>query len=179
MKSALSIVLSLAFVLSLSIIISSCSGPGYSVSKDDETGKHIIVGELSWNQWQKSASWNSYVADGYIPTASNTDFIATEYSKGNLDFIIVGASWCHDSELGMPEIIEILRLANVPFEKIKIFGVDKNKVEPTGYATSVNIEKVPTLIIIKNGKELGRIIEKPRKSWEQDIVDILKIKIIE
>ena len=166
-------------VLSISLIMNSCAGPSYSVSKDAETGKHIIVGELSWNQWKSSAGWDSYIDDEYIPTPAITEFIAGEYAKGNLEFIIVGASWCHDSEVGMPEIIEILRSAKVPFEEIIIYGVDKNKVEPSGYAKSVNIEKVPTLIIIRNGKEIGRIIEKPTKSWEKDIYNILNVKTID
>jgi hypothetical protein len=37
------------------------------------------------------------------------------------------------------------------------------------------INKVPTMIIIKNGKEIGRIEEFPEDTWENDLIKILEV----
>ncbi|MGA2298573.1 MAG: hypothetical protein ABSG15_13590, partial [FCB group bacterium] len=59
-------------------------------------------------------------------------------------------------------------------DKIDLYGVDRQKQEPTGTATLYKLEKVPTMIIFAGESEIGRIVETPKKSWDEDIVDIIR-----
>ena len=70
-------------------------------------------------------------------------------------------------------VMKILNLASVPIGNVRIFGVDREKREPTGTAGKWNIDKVPTVVILSQGKELGRIVEFPEANWEDDILKIL------
>ena len=45
--------------------------------------------------------------------------------------------------------------------------------EPTGTAKSFHIERVPTLAVLSNEKEKGRITDRPEVSWENDIIKML------
>ena len=38
----------------------------------------------------------------------------------------------------------------------------------------MNIERVPTFIIYRGEKEIGRIVETPKKSLERDLWNIVK-----
>ncbi|WP_346985382.1 hypothetical protein [Chryseobacterium sp. POE27] len=49
------------------------------------------------------------------------------------------------------------------------------KESPTGDEARYNIQKVPTIILERYGKEIGRIIEMPTTGYiERDLVQILK-----
>jgi len=52
-------------------------------------------------------------------------------------------------------------------------GVDISKLAPVGGYDTLNIERVPTFIFLKNKVEAGRIIETPVTSLEQDMLNIL------
>ena len=52
---------------------------------------------------------------------------------------------------------------------------NKKKESPTGDEVRYNIQKVPTIIVEKYGKEIGRIIEMPTSGYiERDLVEIMK-----
>jgi hypothetical protein len=69
-----------------------------------------------------------------------------------------------------------MRIADMwqfPGTKITFIGVDNAKLSPVGEYDSLGIQRVPTFIIYKNNIESGRIIETPKTSLEQDLVNIL------
>ena len=88
-------------------------------------------------------------------------------------FLIFAGSWCEDSESQVPIIFQIIKKAEIADSQIQLFGINREKQEHTGTATKFKIEKAPTLVILHNGKEIGRISEFPDKSWEQDIINLL------
>ena len=137
--------------------------------------KKIITGEFTWNQWQKEADWHSYSAAEYEPgefLAEQLNSIINNNDNG-ISFLLFAGSWCGDSESEVPKIYKLFDKANIPLAKIKLYGVDRSKREPSGIAAEYNIERVPTLIVLRDGSELGRIIEFPSTSWEEDIFKIL------
>ena len=44
-------------------------------------------------------------------------------------------------------------------ERITVIGVDRNKKTIEHLSETFNIENVPTIIVMKNGKEIGRVVE--------------------
>lgn len=54
-----------------------------------------------------------------------------------------------------------------------MLGVDREKREPSATAEKWNINKVPTVVVLSQGKELGKIVEYPEANWEDDILKIL------
>jgi hypothetical protein len=50
---------------------------------------------------------------------------------------------------------------------------DRIKSSPVSGYEELNIERVPTFIFLKNNIELGRIIEYPLASLQQDMINIL------
>jgi len=86
---------------------------------------------------------------------------------------IVLGTWCPDSRREVPRFLKIMQSWGIPAEQITLIGVDSYKVAPVEKYEELDIERVPTFIIYINKVEAGRIIEYPKTSLEQDMVDIL------
>lgn len=83
-------------------------------------------------------------------------------------------TWCGDSRREVPRLWKALDLAggSVPFH-IRYIAVDRQKKEPAGEASSAGILFVPTFIVSRDGRELGRIVEEPVNGLEHDLLALL------
>jgi len=90
----------------------------------------------------------------------------------DISVVIMFGTWCHDSKREVPRMLRILDSAGVGTEQISLIGVDINKAEPKGREKLYNLRNTPTLILLKNGKEVGRIIERPNVSLEADLIGL-------
>ena len=90
----------------------------------------------------------------------------------DISVVIMFGTWCHDSKREVPRMLRILDSAGVRTEQISLIGVDTNKEEPKGQEKTYNLRNTPTLILLKNGKEVGRIIERPNVSLEADLIGL-------
>ncbi|HPD34439.1 MAG TPA: thioredoxin family protein [Candidatus Kapabacteria bacterium] len=146
--------------------------------RDDENEEKLnqdslmLVGRFTFDNWQKEMNWQ-LDTDYHI---DNLKIIELDnlIAKNNISFIIFAGSWCPDSRSELPKIIELFKEANISDNKYELLGVDRMKFEPSGKYLQYKIERVPTLIVLKDGKEIGRIIEYPQKEWIEDILEIIK-----
>ncbi|TFH33825.1 MAG: thioredoxin [Bacteroidia bacterium] len=97
-------------------------------------------------------------------------------SYDDVTITIVLGTWCPDSRRELPRFLKIMQSWGITEEQITLVGVDSYKVAPIENYDKLNIERVPTFIIYKNKIEAGRIIEYPKTSLEQDMVNILTEK---
>ena len=93
--------------------------------------------------------------------------------KKDLSVKIVLGTWCPDSRREVPRFMKIADLMQLPAGKIVFVGVDNSKIAPVGGYDTLQIERVPTFIIMRKKVETGRIIENPVTSLEQDMLNIL------
>jgi thioredoxin-related protein len=88
--------------------------------------------------------------------------------------IILG-TWCSDSKVNVPNFYKILDALKFKEKNIEIIAVDGLKKAENGIIDNLDIVSVPTFIFYdKNGVEIGRIIEHPKKTLEADFLAILK-----
>jgi thiol-disulfide isomerase/thioredoxin len=118
------------------------------------------------------SEWYLKGFDQYQPNVEAMTRLQT-IIKDDLTITIVMGTWCPDSRREVPRFMRVLDLWNFPQDNVTFIGVDNTKLAPVGGYDALNIERVPTFIILKNKVEAGRIIENPETSLEQDIVNIL------
>ena len=71
--------------------------------------------------------------------------------------------------------MKILDEVKFPENRLTIIAVNRKKEAPNGEEGLYNIQRVPTIIVKKYGKEIGRIIEYPKSGFlERDLLDIIK-----
>jgi thiol-disulfide isomerase/thioredoxin len=68
-------------------------------------------------------------------------------------------TWCDDSRFIVPKFYSLLDAAGFPQDKVSLIGVDRSKKTLSHLAEALNIENVPTIIVMNNGKEIGRVVE--------------------
>ncbi len=82
-------------------------------------------------------------------------------------------SWCSDSMAHVSAFFKILDLVDTPLLQPAYFGVPEAKENRAPYYQGKDIVKLPTFIVIVDGREAGRIVETPQKTVEEDLVRIL------
>jgi hypothetical protein len=82
-------------------------------------------------------------------------------------------SWCSDSMAHVSAFFKVLDLADTPLLRAVYFGVPEAKDKRAPYTGGRKIDKLPTFVVMVDGREAGRIIETPKKSVEKDLVRIL------
>ncbi|MBY0244673.1 MAG: thioredoxin family protein [Sphingobacteriaceae bacterium] len=99
-----------------------------------------------------------------------------ELSEGKKITIILG-TWCEDSRQYVPFFFKILDEAKIDMKNITLIGVDRNKQADKGLIEHLNIKNVPTFIFFDSkDKEIGRIVEFPKETLEEDMQIILSTK---
>lgn len=141
--------------------------------------KEIIVGKCQIERWFNLTGWAKVSSLEHICDSSDIFLLRTYIQKiscDSLQIIIFGGSWCVDTESELPKIIYLLsNELNIDSNQILLYGVDRQKLEPSGLAKKYAIQRVPTLIIQKNGEEIGRIVEYPpaHSNWCREVYSIL------
>lgn len=93
--------------------------------------------------------------------------------KTSHEILLFLGTWCSDSEAEAPKIIKALQAAGNPRLSLTIIGVDRTKREWSGMAETHVIERVPTTVVLRHGRETGRIVEYPRQSAEADLLQLV------
>jgi thiol-disulfide isomerase/thioredoxin len=164
--------LKIGFIFCVSLLIFTAGCSDCDGDKDAEIIP--IVGKMSWAEWQESAGWDDYSAKSYKLSDKMVKKLRSVIAGyDNLNFICVSANWCIDSERGVPRIYKLLAEAGYDVDRIELYGVDRQKSEPSGDVANYGIEKVPTLIILDGDVEIGRIVESPIVGWSEDMLTIL------
>ncbi|MCG9964127.1 MAG: thioredoxin family protein [Shewanella sp.] len=114
-------------------------------------------------------------AEGYKSYQVDTDALAPlkKVSEPTEIVVIIG-TWCPDCHRETPRFIRIIEEVANPNIKVTYIGVDRSKQDPEGLAAKYEFKRIPTFIVQQQGKEIGRIVERPTVSLEKDLVEILK-----
>ncbi len=136
----------------------------------------------------KEEKWQT-VYDTFEVDDSMMEVLASKIGD-NLVIDVYFAFWCHDSETNVPPFIKII-------DQIKKLNSDDNSGENSDdnnavaltvnyysvkrkankkikyYVKDLKVERVPTFIFYRDGKEIGRIIENPKKSLTEDFLEIV------
>jgi hypothetical protein len=86
-------------------------------------------------------------------------------------------TWCGDSRREVPRMLKVLDNMKVPASSIRLIctksGDPGHKTSPGREEQGLYIFRVPTFIIYRDGREIGRIVEAPVQSLEEDLAGIL------
>ena len=104
------------------------------------------------------------------------DASAVQKIESKLDgeeFLLFLGTWCVDSVSEVPKFLALYEDLEGPRPNLQLHAVDRAKRDRSGLAESHAIEFVPTLIVQRDGHEIGRIVELPERSMEEDLLSIL------
>ncbi|MBL7741239.1 MAG: thioredoxin family protein [Chitinophagaceae bacterium] len=132
----------------------------YEILPDASEGK-LFKGVLSRELLEKDSSfYNKWYAVNFKAYSPNADAVAgLKKHSDSLNLIVFMGTWCEDSHFIIPKLFHLLDAAGYSKDKISVIGTDRNK-KTLGYLSeSMNVTLVPTIIVMKKGKEAGRVVE--------------------
>lgn len=159
------------FIICLSCVNNHPRGLQQHIMNNEIKKNETIVGEISSDELFQELPLFHVEYEEFQP---HSDFIQKLKNKNeNIHFLVFFGSWCSDSEKYVPKMMKIFDEVNHPQHTLQLVGVNVYKRDDKNMAIHYDIKKVPTIIILKNGKELGRIVETPKVSIEKDLLQIL------
>lgn len=111
--------------------------------------------------------------DAYVADMESIAYLKNAFAEDkSLNILVVFATWCGDSKAHVPDFYKVADLAQLA--NIKYLAVNRKKNAGDIDMSKMDIQLVPTFIVYKGDTEIGRIIESPWYSLENDLVSILK-----
>lgn len=131
-----------------------------------------LIGQVSVEQIFKSNRIFEIYTDRYTPNEDAIQFLKD--LKGNYSLQVFFGSWCRESTKYLPGLVKTLKLAANDGIEVAFIGVDSQKKFPNQFLKMIDIKYIPTVVVLNNGNEVGRIVEKPQQPIETELVQILK-----
>jgi thioredoxin-related protein len=92
----------------------------------------------------------------------------------NLKIEVYLAYWCGDSRNNVHKFLKIIDKINDSKLKENYYTVKRKPTKDTKYfVEKLKVERVPTFIFYREGKEIGRIIENPKTDMLEDFLEIV------
>ncbi|HEY9117071.1 MAG TPA: thioredoxin family protein [Roseivirga sp.] len=142
-----------------------------SVSEYVET---ILNGPITKEGLQKmpykiwfNTNYKTYIVD--TQTLKNIE----KKSLNGLKIIAFMGTWCHDSNREIPRLMRVCEELGI-YDQLELYGVDVNKTSRLEKEKDWDIRKTPTIIFLKDGEEIARILEEPEISFEHSMELILR-----
>ena len=148
----------------------------YEASQDlpNHPDVKIVRGLINKYQIQNDAAfkWFGPNQGGYKPDTATLN--AFERAKGKYQIVVFGGTWCEDTQFILPKFFKLQEQSGFPDEAITMFGVNRAKTSLGNIAKAFNIINVPTFIVMKDGKEIGRVVEYGKTGkWDKEIAALL------
>ena len=144
------------------LFLAGCSGGKESAGDGDPVGR-VDRSQLS-----------ERVLAAYDTVHVPADYVELIQQAGaDVETMVFFGSWCSDSRRDVPRFLKIVDLAGTSLGHVTLYALDRKKKSTEGLEGQYHIERVPTFLFMKHGKEIGRIVEMPRTTLEGDMLGIL------
>lgn len=125
----------------------------------DASGNKILKGFINPQELKKDTAFGWYAQNTktYVPDAGA--LAAFKAQKDSVYILAFGGTWCGDTKQILPQIITLTEAAGWAPNRFTLLGVDRSKKTVNNLAETFGVTYVPTFIVLKNGKEIGRVVE--------------------
>ncbi len=145
-----------------------------SVVVDPKDNSKMLIGYCDIKGLNKG-DYGTYFRSQYDVYEPSEAFVSKLGDKlDDYEITIVLGTWCSDSKRQVPRFYKLLETAGYNTKRVKVIAVNKQKEAIVVDLSKMDIERVPTFIVYKDEKEVGRIIETPKKSLESNLWKIVK-----
>lgn len=130
----------------------------------------IPVGRMSHEQMLSVATqWRTTT-----PAAKSDCVDAFRHRSRRAVVRVFFGTWCDDSRYEVSRFLGLVRtLGNQAPFTVEFFAVDKDKREPHEQLRANRVSDLPTFIVFRNGREVGRIVSHPTTTVEHDLLRLL------
>ncbi|RKQ43289.1 thioredoxin-like protein [Roseivirga pacifica] len=157
-----------ALLLLISLLLNGL--PNEDLNKEvTVNGRTFLYGKINRAGLQSNSygKWFNTIYNSYQPSAD----ISSKVDKAKLKdihFKVFLGTWCGDSKRNVPAFYKTLDQLAIPDSKVEAWALDLRKKGPNQEEQQYKIYRVPTIIVYRAGRELGRFIERPKPGQRLD-----------
>ncbi|WP_118949819.1 thioredoxin domain-containing protein [Taibaiella helva] len=146
----------------------------FEMVKSDNKDEVIYKGPLTFDDIREVKAFHlEKNAARYDPNPQELALLTDKLKEYQL--VVFLGTWCEDSHKLIPELYKVLTATNYPSDRqLQLYALDRSKKGREGEEQPYQITNVPTIILLKEGKEKGRITEIVEKSIEGDLLRIIE-----
>lgn len=139
---------------------------------NEKTFKGIISREILINDTFFMKHW--YVANQNSYSPNPNAIAGLKKWADSIQLLVFMGTWCEDSQFIIPKFFMLTDAAGFPGNKITLIGVDRSKKTLSHLTEALGVNNVPTIMVMKNGKEMGRVVEYGKSGlFDKDLAEIL------
>lgn len=155
--------------------IATFSQTQYEVNADpNHPGAKILKGIINKELIKNDTAFKWYADNQKFYTNPDTAIVGVLHRDNTVKYVIFGGTWCDDTRFILPKFFILQEKAGIADDRITFFGVDRQKQTLGNIASALNITNVPTIIVMKNGKEIGRVVEYGKTGkWDKELAEIV------
>jgi thiol-disulfide isomerase/thioredoxin len=161
-----------AVLILLSIALNVKAQTQYEILKDRD-GSKMLKGIVSKELLTTDTAFKWFAENETAYTPQSATLAWLKNNPASVEFIVFLGTWCEDSHFIVPKFYMLLDAAGVPADRVTLIATDRNKKTVSHLAEAFNITNVPTIIVMKDGKEMGRVIEYGKYGlFDKDLEEI-------
>lgn len=141
-------------------------------AEDKKEEESVPTGPVTREQIEAAApEWVQAQVEAKPDAAAAQDLAQVEPGA---EVTVFFGTWCGDSRREVPRLWNAIDMAggSVPF-RITYIGVDREKKDPAGRVAKEDVRYVPTFIVVRDGREVGRVVETAPHGIEADLLALL------
>ena len=122
--------------------------------------------EPDYNQQSLFAEYDVFKEgyDDYKVSEEELEFVAG--LPDNVEIKVFFGTWCHDSKREVPRLLKSFQSKS---DIIKLYSLDHQKSHESGLEKTYKVKYTPTIVVLVDGQEVGRIVEHPEATIAEDI----------
>ncbi|HNP20645.1 MAG TPA: thioredoxin family protein [Panacibacter sp.] len=146
------------------VFYASISNPLNAQSKKfdisyDTSGQKVLTGLLTRADIASDTAFKWFAANMKLGAADAAAIAAFQKNAAKFQVVIFAGTWCEDSQNLLPVFYRLADKSGYPDSSITLIGLDRNKKTLNNLHAVFNVTHTPTFIVMKDGKEIGRVVE--------------------
>lgn len=156
-------------IFAIGILFQSCAAT--ESHRQTVNNEPMLIGTIDQTELFREFPVFKKNYDSYIPKDSVIQSMKRCSDKIHIEIFL--GTWCGDSKRNAAYFLKTLDLAGRPNITYTMIALDRSKKDSEQRTSKHSIRRVPTMVFLKNEKEIGRITEYPERSVEEDMLSIL------
>jgi len=162
-------------VLVVFVVFAANSQSQFIVFPDSaHAGQKVYKGILTKQDLLNDTTFKWFAANQkwYTPQTAAVD--ALKAKKDSIELLVYMGTWCEDSHVIIPHLYKLADITGFDSKKITLIGTDRYKKTLSHLSEALNVKNVPTIIVLRDGKELGRVVEYGKYGiYDKELAEIL------
>jgi hypothetical protein len=164
--------LSFIFLLTIGLGVYACATSAVTSHRVKINDEEMLIGIVSRDELFTEFPIFRERYDEYTADSARVDSLRSLTRPIHIDVVL--GTWCGDSKRNLAHFLKVLDAASNQHLTWTLICVDRTKRDREAVAAKYRITRVPTFVFIEKDHEIGRIVESPMGTMEEDLCAILK-----